>query len=185
MYSADATSPDLLVQNVLHLPVFAGLTEEDAAALVQGCRGVRYGDGQVLVGQGERSDDLYLLLSGRLRVTCLTPAGDEVVVGVAAPGAVIGEMGLISHAPRSATVRAQGGAVVLRMPGAHFGALINDAHPAAWPLLRAMREQLVERLRAVDERVDAVLEAPTEERSAAYLRANLGELLGESGGGEP
>ena len=155
------TNAPPLKTELMALPSLAGLSQDGVEGLVQG-GGVRsLPAGAVLFVEGDPPDNLYLVLEGRLRVTCATEdRATEVVVGVAERGALLGEMGLLGGRSRSASVRAATDCRLFAIPGDHLQTLITDAHPAAWFLLRAMRTQLVVRLRTVDERVDAVLEPP-------------------------
>jgi Cyclic nucleotide-binding domain len=60
------------------------------------------GQGDVLVEQGERSDDLYLLLDGVLGVEV-----DGDLVAEIGPGAVLGERSVLEGGKRTATLRAR------------------------------------------------------------------------------
>jgi CRP-like cAMP-binding protein len=176
-------APETLARQLRALPVFALLSDEDAEELSRGCFVLELSHGDLLFAEGQAPDHLYVLLAGEAQVSCLTTGTDEVVVGRAHPGAVLGEMALFDRSLRSASVRAQGATRVLQIPGARFGDLVQDAHPAAWTLLRAIREQLVERLRGVAERVDAALEPPHRERDSEALRTTLNELQSSTRGG--
>ena len=70
-------------------------------------------DGDVLFSQGDASDLIYLVEDGKLEVVRSDPGGPEVVVAVLGADAVVGEMGPLFGLPRSATVRAKGGARVV------------------------------------------------------------------------
>jgi hypothetical protein len=63
--------------------------------------------GAVLTEQGERGDDIYLLLDGVLSV-----AVDGTPIGELGPGAVVGERALLEHGRRTATLRAATGCVI-------------------------------------------------------------------------
>jgi small-conductance mechanosensitive channel len=61
--------------------------------------------GQPLVRQGEAGDSLFVLREGLLRVSIRRPdTSDEIEVAQLAPGSFVGEMSLLTGAPRSATV---------------------------------------------------------------------------------
>ncbi|QIL21339.1 Crp/Fnr family transcriptional regulator [Thermomonas sp. HDW16] len=65
----------------------------------------RYAAGEILFHQGDASDALYVLLSGRLRVYSGNANGREVVYNVLEPGDTLGEL-LLDGGPRSASVQA-------------------------------------------------------------------------------
>ena len=60
--------------------------------------------GDVLCRQGDAGDCLYILVSGRLRIVAEDDSGNTRVLNEVAPGELIGEMGVITGEPRSATV---------------------------------------------------------------------------------
>ncbi len=62
--------------------------------------------GETLCQQGDPSDCLYMIVSGRLRLRVTDSDGHEGDIGEAVPGDTVGEFGLIAHAPRSATAYA-------------------------------------------------------------------------------
>lgn len=65
----------------------------------------RFEAGELLIQEGEVSDHLYILLSGRLKVFTLSAKGRELVYNTLYPGETFGELALDGH-PRSASVRA-------------------------------------------------------------------------------
>ncbi len=67
---------------------------------------VRLGAGEPLYRQGEPAGGMYLLVSGRLRLTVLGEGGTELPAGEVARGASIGEYAVLGEAPRSETVTA-------------------------------------------------------------------------------
>ncbi len=62
--------------------------------------------GGILCREGEPSDALFVLISGRLQVSVACPDGSQSVVGEIGRGETVGEMGVLSGAPRRATVTA-------------------------------------------------------------------------------
>ncbi len=84
--------------------------------------------GETLFTQGDRSDAIYLLRSGRLSAH-VRQGGREVWVRSIHAGGTVGEMGLFRGMPRSATVRADEASVVLRL-GADRWAELQQRDPA-------------------------------------------------------
>lgn len=68
----------------------------------------RLRDGQILFTEGEPSDHLFVIRSGRVRIVARSPQGGELVLSVLAPGEVIGELSVIDGGARSATAEALG-----------------------------------------------------------------------------
>ena len=105
----------------------------------------RFGDGDVLMRQGEDSLSLHFVLSGSIRVE-LSRRSDERPVTLAelGIGQTVGEMGLLTGADWSATVVAAGPTETLEIGRASF-----DEAAAGFPMLHRMltgvlRARLVE-----------------------------------------
>lgn len=94
--------------------------------------------GTVLMREGEPSDALYLVLSGRL----VASRGADAVLGEIGRGEPIGEMGVITGAPRTATVRALRDSVLVRLDGVDFIDVLQRWPRAGLPLARKLIERL-------------------------------------------
>jgi predicted acylesterase/phospholipase RssA/CRP-like cAMP-binding protein len=128
-------SPDELIRFLDATELFGGLPppelEELAATLVPRV----LAPGEILFHEGEAPDSLYLLRDGRLVVvTGGTHDRPERLIAHIDPTEVVGEAGLLSGEPRSATVRAEVGSTALRLDGSDFERLIA-VHPTVRRLL--------------------------------------------------
>ena len=94
-----------------------------AAEVVEPSEWVRLEAGDVVFAEGDDSDAGYLVVSGRLTVS---RAGSH--VGEVARGEIVGEIGLIERAPRSATVVALRESTLARFGVDAFRTLV-EAHP--------------------------------------------------------
>lgn len=94
-----------LVDVLARTAVFAGLPRQELSALAGQGRRRSIASGQVLMRQGEPSDCLHVIVSGRVRIEHRNPAmqGQVVMAGIG-PCETVGEMGVVDHGPRSATV---------------------------------------------------------------------------------
>ena len=98
--------------------------------------------GTVLMRQGDPSDAMYIVLSGRLRATLRQEDGSSVILGEIGRGEPIGEMGVISAAPRGATVTALRDSVLMRLSAADFTELLQKSPAFALPLARKLIERM-------------------------------------------
>ncbi len=71
--------------------------------------------GQYVFKQGDFSDAMYFVQSGTYRVELFMKEGKTLRIKKMGPGAVFGEMGFYTDAPRSASVSASKGGVVYRL----------------------------------------------------------------------
>jgi SulP family sulfate permease len=82
-------------------------TEQDAAALMHRCERVEVDAGEVIVRAGEAAESMHFILDGRVGI--MVPADEGRTTRVRSLGryTTIGEMGLVSQSPRSATIQAE------------------------------------------------------------------------------
>jgi protein lysine acetyltransferase len=88
------------------LEMFDGVDAADLTALAAELEPLRAAAGDVLMRQGERALSFLLIASGRVEVSHTDRRGRTAVADVS-PGLIIGEIALLRHAPRSATVTAK------------------------------------------------------------------------------
>ncbi|MHC1701161.1 MAG: cyclic nucleotide-binding domain-containing protein [Humidesulfovibrio sp.] len=81
-----------------------------------------------VIRQGDESDSLYFLQSGKVQVELALPGGKLLRLKKMGPGTVFGEMGLYTSAPRSASVIATERCVVYQLSAERFK-LIQDKAP--------------------------------------------------------
>ena len=105
------------------LPLLADLDPEDLEALVQTVREQTHAPGDLLCRQGERSDDVFLILRGRARIWVGGGPGQGTPVGEAGEGSCVGEMAVLDGSPRSATVVAETEMDTLVLGGSAFRSL--------------------------------------------------------------
>ena len=98
--------------------------------------------GEVLMRQGDPSDSIYLVLSGRLRASLINGEGELLTLGEIGRGEPIGEMGVISQEPRGATITALRDCVLLRLGADDFTELLQTWPNVALPLARKLMERL-------------------------------------------
>ncbi len=83
----------------------AQISEDEVDYLVEGAVIKKYAANATVFSEGDKADGLYMIRRGSVTVS-RTIAGKEVVMSYVAAGNYVGEMALMSDAPRSATVRA-------------------------------------------------------------------------------
>ena len=166
------------------IPFFAALDEMTRLQLAEQLEPLHVSAGEVVIAQGEAGDGLFLVVSGRLRVSVET-AGTERVLHDLARGAVVGEIALLTNRPRSATVRAVRDSDLLQLRATTFQAVVERT-PA---VLGEMARLLVDRLLAVDRprleptgsRAIAVAPAGTDPGPAAKVAGELTARLARTG----
>jgi CRP/FNR family cyclic AMP-dependent transcriptional regulator len=79
------------------------LTAAELEALSEGAAVKTFQKHAVIVSEGDETDSLYVILSGRVKVFVADESGKEVVLGTQGPGDYFGEM-VLDGGPRSASV---------------------------------------------------------------------------------
>jgi CRP/FNR family transcriptional regulator, cyclic AMP receptor protein len=104
--------------------------------------------GAVLFAEGEQGTHMYVLMWGRAEISV---GGD--VLESAGPGALLGEMALVSTAPRSATVVAGTECKLVAVDVKQFDLLVRESPEFARHVMTVMAE----RLRRTNERLRTAL----------------------------
>jgi CRP-like cAMP-binding protein len=87
--------------------LFEGLAADELDQVAAICLERRYRTGDVIARQGEAGDELFIITDGFVEVVLGDrPARSARVVVSLGSGQITGEMALLDHGPRSATVRA-------------------------------------------------------------------------------
>jgi diguanylate cyclase (GGDEF)-like protein len=106
-------------------------------------------EGRFLWREGDRGDEVVLLLDGILDVVHEPPSGEAVVLRSLEPGAIVGEFAALDGRSRSAAVRAVTPCNVLRIPAPAFRKLVSTRHDIVLELFW----QQVDRVRSLTGRV--------------------------------
>ncbi|MGQ0562591.1 MAG: cyclic nucleotide-binding domain-containing protein [Gemmatimonadota bacterium] len=133
-----------LLNRLAHVHLLQSLPPEDIAPLVHAARVVRLRPGQELFREGEAGSSLYLIDDGELEVI-----RGGVRVAILTPGESVGEMAVVTGAPRTATIRALEPTRLFYIPKPAFDDLVNSAarvRDRVGELIKLRTEELKERL---------------------------------------
>ena len=111
MLSTEVSVPDLLVQ----VPLLQGLSAQCIQEIAAHAHPVTFLPGDVVIGEGQKGDALYIISKGRVGVTRNTDSGEETIVGELGNGDFFGETGLLGDHVRTATVKAMIPSTLLRL----------------------------------------------------------------------
>lgn len=106
--------------------------------------------GQVLFREGTLADAAYVVVSGALEVRKSVSGVGETAIATLGPSSIVGEMALLTEAPRSATVVALEDAELLQIPKAAFEALLKRQSVAAFKVCQNLAIMLSERLQRLN-----------------------------------
>lgn len=143
----DISVVDEVVRQIADAPLFQTLDERARRAVVMRAALLEMPVAGTVVSEGDRTTELYVLLSGEATVSVKFGAGGEQVdVGTLGRGESFGELGLLLGEPRTASVRAATPCRLLRLDADAFRTLMEE-EPA---FAVAMCTELARQLRAAD-----------------------------------
>jgi SulP family sulfate permease len=121
-------------------------TGQDAAELARRCERIEVEAGEVIVSAGDAADSMHFILDGRVGI--MIPAGNGRTTRVRSLGryTTIGEMGLVTQAPRSATIQAETASVLYALSTQQFEAIKRDNPALGQKLLTYFVSVMAERL---------------------------------------
>ena len=134
------------------VPLFSLLTVAQAEVISGAVIKRRFKRGEALVEQGQKSNALFILLTGRARVMTSDSRGREVILAALAQGDYLGEMSIIDNEPHSATVRAEVQTDVLMLGRAEFARCLTENASMSLVVMRG----LVKRLRHADRKIESL-----------------------------
>ncbi|MGZ5229137.1 MAG: Crp/Fnr family transcriptional regulator [Burkholderiales bacterium] len=131
------------------VPLFSLFSDHELATLFPAIQHRSYPRHSFMLRAGEKTDALYIILSGKAKVVIDDGDGREVTLTTIGPSEFFGEMSLIDEKPRSASVEALEACEILYISKPAFMACLKDNFDAAMLILR----NVVARLREADRKI--------------------------------
>ncbi|MFI5183467.1 MAG: Crp/Fnr family transcriptional regulator [Vicinamibacteria bacterium] len=156
--------------------LFRPLSPDDRSRLAEVSAVRSYEKGEILFSEGDASDFLYTILSGRAKVIKAIPSGKEVILEIFGPGDPIGAVVAYEGRPYPATAIAIEPTSCLLVRRAPFFGLL-ERHPT---LVRGFILGLTQRIVELTRRIPEVAGGRVETRFA-HLFLKLAEKMGRPG----
>jgi CRP/FNR family transcriptional regulator, cyclic AMP receptor protein len=128
-------------------PLFDALNEEDSRALRAMVLVVKLNRGERLFAEGDKGDQLYIIISGKIKLTKAAQDGRENLLSVHGPGEMFGELSLFDPVPRTASATAVTDAELAALAHEDVRTWLSSRPEVAMHLLQA----LAQRLRRINE----------------------------------
>jgi CRP-like cAMP-binding protein len=175
MISKEATL-DMIAKTAL----FGPLEDADRRAVAQEMRETTFDAGQVIFGRGDPGREIYLVTSGRVRLSVLTSEGRELSFAHAEPGQVFGEIAVLDGGARTADATAVGKVSALTLSKGSLMRLIETRAVVR----EAVIKFLCNRLRDADHQLERIALYPIEVRLARFFIAAVRQKGAASPGGK-
>ena len=130
---------DAYLKHLAGVPMFRACSQRELLAIGQRAEDLSFGDGDVIVKEGTKSDAFYVVVAGKARVS----RGGRKVAELS-PGDFFGETGLLARLPRDATVSAVGPVEVVSISRREFLGVLEDVPSVTRKVLEGMALRLHE-----------------------------------------
>lgn len=134
------------------IPLFAKLTKKQIDAIQSVCKTIEVPEGKIVIHQDDSSFDLYIVVSGGVKVSLFDQSGREIILDTIKAGGFFGELSLFDSKPRSATVTATARSTLLVLKKDEFFKLIKTD----FNLVSNFLTVIAERLRRADGRIETL-----------------------------
>lgn len=137
----------IMLRLIEHVDVFAGLTSKELQQLLECSEKCTFEPGETILREGSTGAYLYVLIEGRVGVLKSNGDGPGTELAQLTPGDSFGEMSLVDHGLRSASVVARSVCILLRLSEAECW----RHAPLGAKIYRNIARILARRLRDMDQ----------------------------------
>ncbi len=175
-----SVSPEMTLEALRSVPLFASLDDVAARELRSLLTMSDFKPGSPLFRLGEKGDAMYLIETGRVRISVKDSDGQEVTLAELAGGDFFGEMAILDGQARSADATVLDQSRLAILSRADFHSFVRSNPDVALEMLSA----ITHRLRRTDEllRQRVSRNANDEERARLTLADRAADLIAEFGG---
>ena len=159
--------------NLRSVHLFSDLKENELEAISRILYVHAYSRGQIIFQEGEEGNALFIVLSGKVKVSLNDEEGREYVLDTIERNGFFGELSLIDDLPRSANIYAMEACDLVVIRRNDFMKLLMENPSIAINILKVMAG----RLRAADERIKWLAFLNVESRVLKYL-LDVAERMG-------
>jgi CRP/FNR family transcriptional regulator len=149
-YRQPVTSAHELAVYLRRLWLFAGAGDEVVRSYGQRFFQRAFAAKRILYDQGDSSDTVYVVRSGKVRVSCLTPCGNDVTTAIVGRDQLLGEEALVAAGrPRMAQAMLLTDSVLCLIPRIAFDEMLGRDAAVAFNVARYVQAQRDEALETV------------------------------------
>ncbi|GJL91833.1 Crp/Fnr family transcriptional regulator [Hyphococcus sp.] len=164
-----------LIWELKRHPFFEALSDDKLKGLLDSAQSVVFAGRKQIFAQGDDSDCLYIILSGRVKISSFSDAGKETVLAFMGENEVLGEMGVFDGGARSASASALQETRALRLYRRDVLDFLERNHGVALQIISA----LCQRLRHTNFLLEDIATLPAGPRLARAL-LRLGDHYGHT-----
>jgi CRP-like cAMP-binding protein len=131
------------VDHLHNVPLFAGCTRKELERIARSGDEIKMTAGSLVVDQGQTGREAFIVLDGSITVK-----RNGRKVATLGPGAIVGELSLLDHGPRTATAVCDTDCSLFVVSARHFVAVLDDIPTLSHKLLASLAGRIRELDRA-------------------------------------
>lgn len=135
--------------------LFQGLNQSQLRKVAAICSPESLPSGALIFREGEPAHSMYVLVSGKVRISRRVPGMGEEALAIIEAGQYFGEMGVVEESVRSADAYAHEPSTVWRIDRGQFDQLLFTDKDLAYAVLWTLVRTLSTRLRETNEKMKA------------------------------
>jgi len=133
--------------------IFSKISDRDLDAIKQAAVKKIYPKNTIILSEGDLTDSLYIVASGKVKVTIIDEHGKEIILSILGPGDYFGEMTALEEgSARSACVVTREKSEVLVLAKKDFREIISNNPDIVFSLLK----DSIERLREANKKIESL-----------------------------
>ncbi len=165
--------PPQAAELLARAPIFRRIKPEDRERIAQVSRVATFSRGDVIFNEGEPAACFYVVTAGRVKISKMTPGGNELILEIFGVGDPLGAVAVYEDLPFPATATALEDTSCVLIPRREFFALL-ESHPT---LVRGLLLGLTTRLVELTNRLAELTRTRVEGR-LARLFLKMAEQMG-------
>jgi CRP/FNR family cyclic AMP-dependent transcriptional regulator len=122
-----------------NVPLFSACSNKELQTIARATDEISLPAGHILTDQGQTGREAFIIVKGSATVK-----RNGKKIATLGPGAVVGELSLLDHGPRTATVTTDEETTVLVLDQRHFLAVIDDVKTLSHKLLATLASKVRE-----------------------------------------
>lgn len=146
-----------IIDFLIQIPLFDQLDSTELMLLANHMNFYEIKKDELLFKEGDKGDYVCFIVEGRLEVIKESATGQAVVIATLSKGRTIGEMSIIDHTPRSATVKASTDATLVTLTGKGFDTILEKHSKIGIKILKGVARLLSMNMRKTSSQLADIL----------------------------
>lgn len=127
------------LQHLKNVPLFSSCSQKDLEKIAKNGEELTMPAGTLIVDQGQTGREAFVVLEGTVTVK-----RNGKKVASLGPGAVVGELSLLDHGPRTATAVCETDCTLLLLSQRHFMAVVDEVPALSHKLMASLAGRIRE-----------------------------------------